>query len=171
MTFQDGRTGRRMATPYGFFIHMQLSDWFAAGALVISLISGAFTIFYSRTQHRLNKAQLADRDRDSSERKLVTLRAELIELGPQTFLRTTNIGRGTAKAVTVDCRRPDGGDGGPLLESEDISLVTPVHRLTPGEYFEIRATRWFGMVGPQPIVYHWNDEDGVFCETTLKVHV
>lgn len=147
---------------------MQASDWIAVGAALISLISAGFTVFYARTQHRLNKMQVAEKERELAEQRIVMLRAELIKRsGTEWILRTTNISKGTALAVIVGCQQNEGI--GSLLTNEDIGDIVPVAKLPPGNYFDIRATNWYGMQGPQSIWYNWNNEAGEVCTTTLKV--
>ncbi|MBS0450125.1 MAG: hypothetical protein JSS14_02345 [Proteobacteria bacterium] len=146
-----------------------LSDYLAFASLIISLVSGGFTLFYARTQHKLNKVQLAEKEREAAERKVVTLHAELVK-GPLSWtVRTTNIGKGTAFAVTVGCEQVEGI--GALLEDQDIGHITPVAELRSGSSFDILATNWYGLRGPQAIQYNWNDEDGKFCTTKIKVLV
>jgi hypothetical protein len=147
---------------------MQTSDWIAGGSAAISLLSGAFTLFYARTQHKLNKLQVAEKERDAEDRKIVVLKSELIKASESRWtVRTTNIGKGTAMAVTVVCAEVEGI--GALLMNDEIVAVTPVAQCLPGNHFDIQATRWHGLSGPQSIQYNWNDEDGKFCTVTNKV--
>ncbi|WP_296742648.1 hypothetical protein [Variovorax sp.] len=147
---------------------MQTSDWIAGGSAVIALISGAFTLFYARTQHKLNKLQVAEKEREAEDRKVVVLAAELIRRTETSWIvRTTNIGKGTAKAVTVACESME--EAGPLLGNADIGAITPVEQLAPNSYFDIKATRWHGASSPQLIRYNWNDEDGAFCTVVVKL--
>jgi hypothetical protein len=148
---------------------MQISDWISISALAVSLVSGAITLIYARTQHKLNLVQLDEKKRDAADRKIVTLKAELIKQGSSWLVRTTNVGMGTAVAVTVACQGIEGV--GALLENEDIGLVTPVGELRTGQHFDVKATNWYGMSGPQTIRYNWNDEEEGFFTTELKVLV
>jgi len=146
---------------------MGTSDWIAGASAVIALASAGFTFFYSRTQHRLNKLLVAEKEREDVDRKTITLKAELIKSSPSSWiLRTTNIGKGTAKGVTVGCQQEDGMA---LLTGEDISQITPVENLRPGSSFDIKAANWHGMTSPQAVQYNWNDEDGTFGTVKLKV--
>ncbi|MEJ1167090.1 hypothetical protein V9K97_25620 [Variovorax sp. CCNWLW186] len=147
---------------------MDTSDWIASGSALIALTSLGYTVFFARTQHKLNKILVAEKEREQAERRVVSLRAELIKETPQNWiLRTTNVGQGAAYAVTVRCAKNE--DGNALLEDEDIDQITPVARLDSAHSFDIKATNWYGVFGPQSIQYNWNDEDGTFCSTTLKV--
>jgi hypothetical protein len=150
---------------------MQTSDWIAIGSAAISLASAGFTAFYARTQHKLNVVQLAEKEREAAERKVVTLQAELIKHSPQTWVvRITNKGKSTAYAVTVGCDKCD-EVGEKLLRDEDIGEITPVPELLPGQHFDIKATNWHGMYGPQLVFFNWNDEVGGFGSSKVKVLV
>lgn len=81
---------------------METSNWIASVSAVIALVSLGYTVFFARTQHKLNQMLVAEKEREQAERKVVSLCAELIKRSPQDWiLRTTNVGQGTAYAITV----------------------------------------------------------------------
>lgn len=63
---------------------MDVSDWIASGSALVALASLGYTVFFAYTQHKLNKLLVAEKEREQLERKLVSLRAELIKDTPQT---------------------------------------------------------------------------------------
>lgn len=102
---------------------------------------------------------------------MVTLQSELVKHSPQTWMvRVTNKGKGAAYKVTVGCDVCE-DIGEKLLGNEDIGEITPVARLLLGQHFDVRATIWSGMHGPQVVFINWNDEDGGVGSTKIKVLV
>lgn len=105
---------------------MQSSDWIAVGSAAISLASAGFTAFYARTQHQLNKIQLAEKQALIEDAKKAKLTA-LLHGNRITSFRLEIINSGQSVAHNVQLILEQG-----LVPRQPLSGVFPLARLLPG---------------------------------------
>ena len=138
---------------------MQTSDWISLGAVAVSLASAGFTAFYARTQHKLNKIQLREKQALIEDAKKAKLAALLHGNQILSFrLEVVNSGLSVARNVRLTLEpglvpKPSQGD------------VFPLARLLPGGRVFVdlnQPEKWDG----HTCELVWDDDAGSHVQPT-----
>ena len=144
---------------------MGASDWISVLALFVATFAAWHSVAQGRTQQKLNKALLSDRDDAAVAASKSELTAEAVG-NPRNGYRVeiTNTGKSAARNIHISF---DPDKRTQLFDDEDLAEATPHRFLLPGRMFHIDASFYMDMALRQHFNLEWDDDSGRRFEAVL----
>lgn len=144
-----------------------MSDWFAAGSLLVAVLAFGFSMYAVVTTTRLQRRQVFQMDREEDARQKADVRVELMRDFTDSRFLIMNQGQGTAYDVTfsLDIEK---GKASPLV-ANDWKAKLPIPALRSGEEVRLAAALTMGTGTVFDGHWSWRNEDGTAEERSGRV--